>query len=113
VRRCGMQECANSIKTTCTIEFVWWLLVLCKHLLIEWQWGEAYFGKIIECNLNGNGQQVPVVMHSILVFNKFNKKIDEKEYIKWIKEFDLGYGKPMVEHAMARDRAIATYKVEF
>jgi deoxyribodipyrimidine photo-lyase len=29
---------------------------------------------------------------------------------KWIKEFDLGYGKPMVEHAMARDRAIATYK---
>jgi deoxyribodipyrimidine photo-lyase len=45
---------------------------------------------------------------------KFNKKIDEKEYIrKWIKEFDLGYGKPMVEHAMARDRAIATYKVDF
>ena len=40
------------------------------------------------------------------------KKFDEKGiYIrKWIKEFELGYGKPMVEHAMARDRAIATYK---
>jgi hypothetical protein len=22
-------------ETTCTIEFVWWLLVLCKHLLIS------------------------------------------------------------------------------
>jgi hypothetical protein len=29
-------------ETTCTIEFVWWLLVLCKHLLIEWQWGGAF-----------------------------------------------------------------------
>ena len=40
------------------------------------------------------------------------KKFDEKgRYIrKWIPEFDLGYGAPMVEHAFARDRAIATYK---
>ena len=40
------------------------------------------------------------------------KKFDAKgEYVRtWISEFDLGYGKPMVEHAMARDRALAAYK---
>ena len=40
------------------------------------------------------------------------KKFDEKgEYIrKWIPEFDFGYNEPMVDHAFARDRAIATYK---
>jgi deoxyribodipyrimidine photo-lyase len=44
-----MQECASSMKpATCTIEFVWWLLVLCKHLLIEWQWGEAYFAELLD-----------------------------------------------------------------
>jgi deoxyribodipyrimidine photo-lyase len=27
-----------------------------------------------------------------------------------VDEFELGYGKPMVDHAFARERAIATYK---
>ncbi|MBB1192112.1 deoxyribodipyrimidine photo-lyase [Flavobacterium sp. SOK18b] len=95
---------------------------LCKHLLIEWQWGEAYFAqKLLDYDMSanvGNWQWAAGTgCDAAPYFRVFNpdiqqKKFDEKgSYIrKWIKEFDLGYGKPMVEHAMARDRAIATYK---
>ncbi|MFV8442658.1 cryptochrome/photolyase family protein [Flavobacterium sp. LB2P44] len=95
---------------------------LCKHLLIQWQWGEAYFAeKLLDYELSanvGNWQWAAGTgCDAAPYFRVFNpeiqqKKFDEKAlYIrKWIKEFDLGYGKPMVEHAMARDRAIATYK---
>lgn len=95
---------------------------LCKHLLIEWQWGEAYFAeKLLDYEMSanvGNWQWAAGTgCDAAPYFRVFNpeiqqKKFDEKgAYVrKWIKEFDLGYGKPMVEHAMARDRAIATYK---
>lgn len=95
---------------------------LCKHLLIQWQWGEAYFAeKLLDYDMSanvGNWQWAAGTgCDAAPYFRVFNpdiqqKKFDEKGiYIrKWIKEFDLGYGKPMVEHAMARDRAIATYK---
>ena len=95
---------------------------LCKHLLIQWQWGEAYFAqKLLDYELSanvGNWQWAAGTgCDAAPYFRVFNPQIqqikfDEKGiYIrKWISEFDLGYGKPMVEHAMARDRAIATYK---
>ena len=95
---------------------------LCKHLLIQWQWGEAYFAqKLLDYELSanvGNWQWAAGTgCDAAPYFRIFNPQIqqikfDEKGiYIrKWISEFDLGYGKPMVEHAMARDRAIATYK---
>jgi deoxyribodipyrimidine photo-lyase len=95
---------------------------LCKHLLINWQWGEAYFAeKLLDYELSanvGNWQWAAGTgCDAAPYFRVFNpeiqlKKFDEKGiYIrKWIKEFDLGYAKPMVEHAFARDRAIATYK---
>ena len=95
---------------------------LCKHLLIQWQWGEAYFAeKLLDYDLSanvGNWQWAAGTgCDAAPYFRVFNpeiqqKKFDEKGiYIrKWIKEFDLGYDQPMVEHAMARDRAIATYK---
>nr|WP_314897295.1 deoxyribodipyrimidine photo-lyase [uncultured Flavobacterium sp.] len=95
---------------------------LCKHLLIQWQWGEAYFAeKLLDYELSanvGNWQWAAGTgCDAAPYFRVFNpeiqqKKFDEKGiYIrKWIPEFDLGYGKPMVDHAMARDRAIATYK---
>ena len=95
---------------------------LCKHLLIEWQWGEAYFAeKLLDYEMSsnvGNWQWAAGTgCDAAPYFRVFNpeiqlKKFDEKGiYIKkWITEFNLGYGKPMVEHAMARDRAIATYK---
>ncbi len=95
---------------------------LCKHLLINWQWGEAYFAeKLLDFELSanvGNWQWAAGTgCDAAPYFRVFNpeiqlKKFDEKGiYIrKWIPEFDLGYGKPMIEHAFARDRAIATYK---
>jgi deoxyribodipyrimidine photo-lyase len=95
---------------------------LCKHLLINWQLGEAYFAeKLLDYDLSanvGNWQWAAGTgCDAAPYFRVFNpeiqlKKFDEKGiYIrKWIPEFDLGYGQPMVEHAFARDRAIATYK---
>ena len=95
---------------------------LCKHLLINWQWGEAYFAqKLLDFELSsnvGNWQWAAGTgCDAAPYFRVFNpeiqlKKFDEKEiYVrKWIKEFDLGYNPPMVEHSFARDRAISTYK---
>jgi deoxyribodipyrimidine photo-lyase len=95
---------------------------LCKHLLIQWQWGEAYFAeKLLDYDLSanvGNWQWAAGTgCDAAPYFRVFNPEIQQKKfdkdgvYIKqWIKEFELGYGKPMVEHAMARERAIATYK---
>jgi deoxyribodipyrimidine photo-lyase len=95
---------------------------LCKHLMIHWQWGEAYFAqKLMDYELAsnvGNWQWAAGTgCDAAPYFRVFNpeiqlKKFDEKGiYIrKWIPEFDLGYGAPMVEHSFARDRAIATYK---
>jgi len=95
---------------------------LCKHLLLPWQWGEAYFAqKLLDYDLSanvGNWQWAAGTgCDAAPYFRVFNpeiqlQKFDAKgSYIrKWIPEFDLGYAAPMVEHAMARDRAIATYK---
>ncbi|WP_310558804.1 deoxyribodipyrimidine photo-lyase [Flavobacterium sp.] len=95
---------------------------LCKHLLINWQWGEAYFAqKLLDFELSsnvGNWQWAAGTgCDAAPYFRVFNpeiqlQKFDEKGiYIrKWIPEFNLGYGQPMVDHAFARDRAIATYK---
>jgi deoxyribodipyrimidine photo-lyase len=96
---------------------------LCKHLLINWQWGEAYFAeKLLDYELAsnvGNWQWAAGTgCDAAPYFRVFNpaiqlKKFDEKGiYIrKWIPEFELGYNEPMVDHAFARDRAIATYKI--
>ncbi|MDX6182515.1 deoxyribodipyrimidine photo-lyase [Flavobacterium sp. Fl-77] len=95
---------------------------LCKHLLIDWQWGEAYFAeKLLDFELAsnvGNWQWAAGTgCDAAPYFRVFNpeiqlKKFDEKGiYIrKWIPEFSLGYNKPMIDHAFARERAIATYK---
>ena len=95
---------------------------LCKHLLINWQWGEAYFAeRLLDYDLSanvGNWQWASGTgCDAAPYFRVFNpdiqlKKFDEKGiYIrKWIPEFDLSYGTPMIDHAFARDRAIAAYK---
>jgi deoxyribodipyrimidine photo-lyase len=95
---------------------------LCKHLLINWQWGEAYLAeKLLDFELAsnvGNWQWAAGTgCDSAPYFRVFNpeiqqKKFDEKGiYIRtWISEFDLGYNEPMIDHAFARDRAISTYK---
>ncbi|UZH55948.1 deoxyribodipyrimidine photo-lyase [Salinimicrobium tongyeongense] len=95
---------------------------LCKHLLIDWRWGEAYFAeKLLDYELasnNGNWQWAAGTgCDSAPYFRIFNpesqlKKFDPKlEYVKtWIKDFRAGYLEPIVDHKFARARALETYK---
>ncbi len=96
---------------------------LTKHLLIDWRWGEAYFAeKLLDYELASNnggwqwaaGSGVDAAPY-FRVFNPESqlKKFDKNQkYIRtWIKEYDTKfYPKPIVEHKMARERALATYK---
>lgn len=96
---------------------------LTKHLLIDWRWGEAYFGqKLLDYELSSNngGWQwaASTGCDSVPYFRIFNPKLqtnrfDPKlEYIrKWISEYNTQkYPKPVVEHNFARIRAIDAYK---
>ncbi|KAB1157262.1 deoxyribodipyrimidine photo-lyase [Tenacibaculum aiptasiae] len=96
---------------------------LCKHLLIDWRWGEAYFAeKLLDYDLsanNGNWQWAAGTgCDAAPYFRVFNpseqlKKFDKNlVYVKkWVKDFEeLTYPQPMVEHKFARERAISTYK---
>ncbi|MGO1242975.1 MAG: cryptochrome/photolyase family protein [Sphingobacterium sp.] len=95
---------------------------LCKHLLIDWRWGEAYFAqKLNDYDLaanNGNWQWAAGSgCDSAPYFRIFNPsiqtdKFDEKLiYIKnWLPEFGTeAYPQPMVDHIFARERALKTY----
>jgi deoxyribodipyrimidine photo-lyase len=95
---------------------------LCKHLLIDWRWGEVYFAqKLNDYDLsanNGNWQwaagsgcdAAPYfrVFNPTLQTDKFDKKL---EYIKkWLPEFGTdAYIEPIIEHSFARDRALKVY----
>ena len=96
---------------------------LCKHLLIDWRWGEAYFAKKLrdyDRAANNGGWQWAAGSGTDAApyFRVFNptlqaQKFDPKgEYIRrWVPEFNsLNYPRPMVDHAFARQRAIDTYK---
>jgi deoxyribodipyrimidine photo-lyase len=96
---------------------------LCKHLLIDWRWGEAYFAmKLLDYELssnNGNWQWAAGTgCDAAQYFRVFNpntqeQKFDhEKNYIRrWIRELDGSqYPKPMVEHNFARERVISAYR---
>ncbi|MGI9582871.1 cryptochrome/photolyase family protein [Chryseobacterium sp. RRHN12] len=96
---------------------------LCKHLLIDWRWGEAYFAsKLNDYDLaanNGNWQWAAGsgcdAAPYFRVFNptaqaeKFDKDL---QYIKkWIPEWNTPeYPSPIVEHTFARERALTEYK---
>ncbi len=96
---------------------------LTKHLLIDWRWGESYFAeKLLDFDLasNNGGWQWAAgtgtdAQPYFRVFNPQSQteKFDPQlKYIKkWIPEYgtDL-YPKPIVEHKLARQRAIDTYK---
>ena len=96
---------------------------LCKHLLIDWRWGEAYFAeKLLDYDLsanNGNWQWAAGTgCDAAPYFRIFNpveqiKKFDkELKYINtWVKDLnELTYPQPIVEHKFARERALSTYK---
>ena len=96
---------------------------LCKHLLIDWRWGEAYFAEKLhdyEMSSNvGNWQWVAGTgVDASPYFRIFNptsqiQKFDkELKYIqKWVPDFqELTYPTPMVEHKFARERCLKVYR---
>ncbi|MGQ1910548.1 cryptochrome/photolyase family protein [Marinifilum sp. RC60d5] len=98
---------------------------LCKHLLIDWRWGEAYFAeKLLDYELssnNGNWQWAAGTgCDAAPYFRIFNpieqlKKFDsEGKYInKWLPDYGTSaYPLPMIEHKFARERALSKYKSE-
>ncbi len=96
---------------------------LTKHLLVNWQWGEAYFAKkLLDFDLasNNGGWQWAAGSGTdaapyFRIFNptsqqqKFDK---DMSYIKkWVPEYGTSdYPKPIVEHKFARERCLETYK---
>ncbi len=95
---------------------------LCKHLLIDWSWGEAYFAKKLDdydlSTNNGNWQWVAGsgcdaapyfrVFSPMAQTDKFDKNL---KYIKkWVPELETSkYPEPMVDHKFARERVLAAY----
>ena len=96
---------------------------LCKHLLIDWRWGEAYFAEKLhdyEQSSNiGNWQWVAGtgvdaspyfrIFNPTTQIQKFDKDLS---YIKkWATDFqELTYPNPIVEHKFARERCLKVYK---
>ena len=96
---------------------------LCKHLLIDWRWGEAYFAEKLfdyEKSSNiGNWQWVAGcgvdAAPYFRIFNPYEqvKKFDKNlDYIKtWVEDLDdPSYPEPIVEHKIARERCLRKYK---
>lgn len=95
---------------------------LCKHLLIDWRWGEAYFAKKLDdfdlASNNGNWQWAAGSgCDAAPYFRIFNPNIQlkkfDKDYLyvkKWVPEYGTDqYPSPMVDHDEARKRALAVY----
>lgn len=96
---------------------------LCKHLLIDWKWGEAYFAKkLLDYELssnNGNWQWAAGTgCDAAPYFRVFSpaeqlRKFDKGLYYvrRWVPEYGSDdYPVPMVEHTYARERALTAYK---
>lgn len=95
---------------------------LCKHLLIDWRWGEAYFAqKLLDFDFaaNNGGWQWAAgsgcdAAPYFRIFNPYlqTKKFDpDLSYIKkWVPEFEeLTYPQPIVNHEFARKRCLEVY----
>ena len=95
---------------------------LCKHLLLDWRLGEAYFAeKLLDFDLaaNNGGWQWAAgsgcdAAPYFRIFNPYlqTKKFDaDLTYIKkWVPEFqEFSYPKPMVDHVFARKRCLEIY----
>ncbi|GAA4278973.1 cryptochrome/photolyase family protein [Aquimarina mytili] len=96
---------------------------LCKHLLIDWRWGEAYFAeKLLDYDMSANvgnwqwaaGSGVDAAPY-FRIFNpttqitKFDKAL---QYINtWVNDLnELTYPQPIIDHKMARERCLKVYK---
>jgi deoxyribodipyrimidine photo-lyase len=96
---------------------------LCKHLLIDWRWGETYFAqKLLDYEQASNvgnwqwaaGSGVDAAPY-FRIFNPSEqiKKFDKQfEYIKkWVPELnELSYPSPIIDHKFARERCLKVYK---
>lgn len=96
---------------------------LCKHLLIDWRWGEAHFARqLLDFDLSANvgnwqwaaGSGCDAAPY-FRVFNptEQQRKFDpEFVYIRqWLPEYGTdAYPAPMVDHDYARQRALDRYK---
>jgi deoxyribodipyrimidine photo-lyase len=96
---------------------------LCKHLLIDWRWGETYFAtKLLDYEQASNvgnwqwaaGSGVDAAPY-FRIFNpteqikKFDK--DLKYIKKWVPEVETStYTQPIVDHKEARERCLRVYK---
>ena len=96
---------------------------LCKHLLIDWRWGEAYFAeKLLDYEQSSNvgnwqwaaGSGVDAapyfrIFNPMTQVDKFDKKL---KYIQeWVPEHDSDkYVEKMVDHKEARERCLKVYK---
>jgi len=95
---------------------------LCKHLLIDWRWGEAYFAqKLLDYDLaanNGNWQWVAGcgcdAAPYFRIFNPTAQTLKFDADLSYIKTWNPDYEKyiqiPIVSHEEARERALRVYK---
>ncbi len=97
---------------------------LCKHLLIDWRWGEAYFAKKLidyeqASNVGGWQWAAGSGNDAAPYFRVFNPELQQKKfdpdlkYVRqWVPEFDdpFQYPQPVIEHKKARERALNVYK---
>ncbi len=96
---------------------------LCKHLLIDWRWGEAYFAeKLLDYEMASNvgnwqwaaGSGVDAapyfrIFNPMTQVDKFDK--DKKYITTWVPELqELSYPPKMVDHRHARERCLKVYK---
>lgn len=95
---------------------------LCKHLLIDWRWGETYFAqKLLDYEQSSNvgnwqwaaGSGVDAAPY-FRIFNPAEqiKKFDSNFIYtkKWVPEFQELTYTPIVDHKEARERALRSYK---
>ena len=96
---------------------------LCKHLLIDWRWGEAYFAeRLLDYEMSSNvgnwqwaaGSGVDAAPY-FRIFNpmtqadRFDK--DKKYISEWVPEHkEESYPHKMVDHSEARERCLKVYK---
>ena len=94
---------------------------LCKHLLIDWRWGEAYFAeKLLDYELssnNGNWQWVAGTgCDAAPYYRIFNPTTQQEKFdpdFKYIKKWNPNYKSipEIIEHKFARERYLETLKV--
>jgi deoxyribodipyrimidine photo-lyase len=96
---------------------------LSKHLLIDWRWGEAYFAeKLLDyemaSNVGGWQWACGCGNDAAPYFRVFSPELQAKKFdpnniyvFRWAPEYkEKKHVQPIVEHAFARNRALATYK---